>query len=441
MTRILVVDRDDVRRRTIVEHLESDGLECVAVRGVRAAVNLDAGEFSAIVSHAHLGVEAPPELLRWAGACPIVLYAERPAVREVVAAIKSGASDFVDLAADPGALSAAVAEAARVRRDPTTSALAGMIGVTDQMRALFDKIGKVAPTESTVLIYGESGTGKELVARALHEGSTRRRHPMISLNCAAIPDTLIESELFGHDQGAFGNSARGGLVEAADGGTLFLDEIGELPPEAQARLLRVLQEGEVRRVGSVTTSRVQLRLIAATHRNLRKLMDEGRFREDLFYRLNVVTIHIPPLRERRGDLDALADALLTRITEKLGKPLPAFSASARKAIHDYHWPGNVRELENAIERAAILCDGALIDAEHLAIEPDAPAPAPKEETSGSTTLEEYFLNFVLENEDQMTETELAQKLGISRKSLWERRQRHGIPRKRTRRRGTRSSAS
>ncbi len=409
--------------------------------GAEAAEQLDSGEFSAIVCHTEPEDPAPSGLLDWAAERPVILYAEGPAVRAVVSAIKAGASDFVDLTAEPRGLASAIRGAMQRALDRTTGALADMVGISEPMRALFDEIGKVAPTESTVLIYGESGTGKELVARALHEGSARCRHPMISLNCAAIPEPLVESELFGRIQGAVGDAARGGLIRAAHGGTLFLDEIGELPLAAQARLLRVLQEGEVRRVGSAKTRRVRLRLIAATHRNLRKLLDEGRFREDLFYRLNVVTIRIPPLRERRGDLDALADALLARITERLGKPLPAFSASARKAMHEYHWPGNVRELENAIERAVILCDGSLIDAEHLAIEPATAAPAQHDESPASTTLEEYFLRFVLDNEDQMTETEIAQKLGISRKSLWERRQRLGIPRKRTRRRGMRGGAA
>jgi DNA-binding NtrC family response regulator len=272
---------------------------------------------------------------------------------------------------------------------------------------------------------------------------------MICLNCAAIPDSLIESELFGHEKGAFTGAAaaRNGLVEAADGGTLFLDEIGELPLEAQARLLRVLQEGEIRRVGSTRTRRVDVRLIAATHRDLRSRAERGQFREDLYHRLNVVTLSLPALRDRGDDIYELAERLLERACHRLHKPHLAFSESALSAIRCYDWPGNVRELENAIERAVILSDGTEITADLLAIDHESPAPvrpapaaapAPQEEPD-STTLEDYFVRFVLDHEDHMTETEIAQRLGISRKSLWERRQRLGIPRKRTRNRGPRST--
>jgi len=322
----------------------------------------------------------------------------------------------------------------------------GLIGECDAMKEIGRRVHKVAPTDSTVLILGESGSGKELIARALHEMSNRSSGPMISVNCASIPETLIESELFGHEKGAFtGASHRHqGLVEAADGGTLFLDEIGELPMEAQARLLRLLQEKEVRRVGSVSSRKINVRLISATHRDLHALCQSGgSFRQDLYYRLNVVSLKLPPLRERGADIVQLAEKLLLKTCEKLNNKRLQYSDSALKAITEYHWPGNVRELENAIERAVILCDGHLITPELLAIdvslqndESDAHSDhhlsrknntEPQEDLS----LEDYFQRFVLENQEQMTETELAQKLGISRKSLWERRQRLGIPRKKT----------
>jgi len=324
-----------------------------------------------------------------------------------------------------------------------------MIGSCSAMRLLYERIRKVAPTESTVLVLGESGTGKELVARALHEQSGRAGAPMISLNCAAIPDSLIESELFGHEKGAFtgAGSARQGLVEAANGGTLFLDEIGELPLEAQARLLRVLQEGEIRRLGAVETRKVDVRLVAATHRDLRQLAQTGRFREDLFYRLNVVNLTLPALRDRGDDILELAERLLERACVKLQKIRLRFSDAALAALAAHHWPGNVRELENAVERAVILADGEEITPESLALggqggqgnpapNPSLPtpqvAPSGQETDEGAASLEDYFVRFVRDNEGHMTETALAEKLGISRKSLWERRQRLGIPRRRGR---------
>ncbi|MGH8354527.1 MAG: sigma-54 interaction domain-containing protein, partial [Pseudomonas sp.] len=299
---------------------------------------------------------------------------------------------------------------------------------------------------STVLIQGETGTGKELVARALHNLSKRAKAPLISVNCAAIPETLIESELFGHEKGAFtgASAGRAGLVEAADGGTLFLDEIGELPLEAQARLLRVLQEGEIRRVGSVQSQKVDVRLIAATHRDLKTLAKTGQFREDLYYRLHVIALKLPALRERGADVSEIARAFLSRQCARMGHAELRFAADAEQAIRHYPWPGNVRELENAIERAVILCESPEISADLLGIdielddlEDDEFLEAPLAQTGGSNeptedlSLEDYFQHFVLEHQDHMTETELARKLGISRKCLWERRQRLGIPRRKS----------
>ena len=221
-----------------------------------------------------------------------------------------------------------------------------------------------------MLIQGESGTGKELVAKALHEASSRKNSNLISINCAAIPENLIESELFGHEKGSFtgATNTRTGLVEAANNGTLFLDEIGELPLEAQARLLRVLQEHEIRKVGSVQSTKVDVRLIAATHRDLQQFVMEGLFREDLFYRINVMPLQIPPLRDRGTDILALAESKLRLICTRLGMESMHFSADSIQAITMYPWPGNVRELENAIERAVILSESSQIPLDLLGID-------------------------------------------------------------------------
>ncbi|MCB1646947.1 MAG: sigma-54-dependent Fis family transcriptional regulator, partial [Pseudomonadales bacterium] len=357
-------------------------------------------------------------------------------VSSAVDAMKMGAADYIAKPFDFEEMLAAVNNIIN-RPDENLNAIPGMLGSCDPMKELFDRIRKVAPTHTNVLIQGESGTGKELVAKAIHRASHQADKKMISLNCAAIPDTLIESELFGHEKGAFtgATNSRLGLVEAADGSTLFLDEIGELPLEAQARLLRVLQEGEIRKVGSVETRKVSVRLIAATHRDLKRLTRTGEFREDLYYRLNVVKLTLPPLRERQSDLMHLADHFLRLHCEKHSKPCLVFSPDTLELIQAYRWPGNIRELENAVERAVILCEGMSIAPDLLAIELDPPVTADlsEEEPEDNLSLEDYFARFVLENQDRMTETELAQKLGISRKALWQKRQKLQIPRERSRR--------
>jgi len=299
---------------------------------------------------------------------------------------------------------------------------------------------RVAQTDSTVLITGETGTGKELAAQQVHAASKRRSAPLITVNCAAIPETLIESELFGYEKGAFtgATSNRIGLIEAADGGTLFLDEIGELPLAAQARLLRFLQEGEIRQIGSVATKRVDVRLICATHRDLAQLAANNDFRQDLFYRIDVLRLDIPPLRDRAEDITAMAQWFVERIAVKLGIPPRPISARSQRLIADYHWPGNVREMQNVIERALVLSSGPNVeidlpdDLPHASAESRQPPPnasvSRPAETADELSLEDYFQRFVLEHQEAMNETELAQKLGISRKCLWERRQRFGIPR-------------
>ncbi|MDH3672297.1 MAG: sigma-54 dependent transcriptional regulator, partial [Gammaproteobacteria bacterium] len=310
--------------------------------------------------------------------------------------------------------------------------VSGIIGFCPTMREVFSRIQKVAPTATTVLVVGESGTGKELVARALHAQSERDNGPMIAVNCAAIPDNLIESELFGHEKGSFTGAVdtHRGLVEAADGGTLFLDEVGELPLAAQARLLRVLQDGEIRRIGASQPWRVDVRLIAATHRDLRQLVEEKRFRDDLYFRLRVMEIRLPPLRERDGDVVELANYLLDRVCKRLHRSSMTFAPEAIAVIEAYSWPGNVRELENAIERAVILCDGKSITSDLLAIETYDHGGGHSLTPTGDTnaSLDNYIRKFVLENQNTLTETELARRLGISRKTLWEKRQRLGIPR-------------
>ena len=453
---ILIVEDEEIIRSSLRRLLERQGYSITEAGSVHEAEDfLKQQSFSLIISDLRLPGKPGTEMINLANGIPVLIMTSYASLNSAVSTMKQGAVDYIAKPFDHAEMIQRVAEAiekqaaqnTEINTDPddkesqiqetfTGDGFNGILGQCDAMQLLFRQIQKVAPTDATVLIQGESGTGKELVARAIHENSKRINGPMISVNCAAIPETLIESELFGHEKGSFtgATAARTGLIEAANGGTLFLDEIGELPLEAQARLLRVLQEGEIRRVGSVQSQSVDVRLIAATHRNLRQLSSQNEFREDLYYRLKVVELRIPPLRERGNDILMLAEKLLAKTCEKMGLEVFSLAPETMAAISQYQWPGNVREMEHAIERAVILSEDNIITPENLDIEVRVKQTLFRqdaEELQDGLTLEDYFQRFVLEHQDQMTETELAQKLGISRKTLWERRQRLGIPRKKT----------
>ncbi|MCO6060170.1 sigma-54 dependent transcriptional regulator [Pseudomonas sp. MOB-449] len=469
MPHILIVEDETIIRSALRRLLERNQYQVSEAGSVQEAQErYSIPGFDLIISDLRLPGAPGTELIKLAQGTPVLIMTSYASLRSAVDSMKMGAVDYIAKPFDHDEMLQAVARILKERQDaksapgdrPAASrggdkaAAAnsdgeiGIIGSCPAMLELYSKIRKVAPTDSTVLIQGESGTGKELVARALHNLSRRAKAPLISVNCAAIPETLIESELFGHEKGAFtgATAGRAGLVEAADGGTLFLDEIGELPLEAQARLLRVLQEGEIRRVGSVQSQKVDVRLIAATHRDLKTLAKTGQFREDLYYRLHVISLKLPALRERGNDVLEIARAFLTRQCTQMGRDNLRFASDAEQAIRHYSWPGNVRELENAIERAVILCESPDISADLLGIDielddlddedfsdglPQAQANNTAHEPTEDLSLEDYFQHFVLEHQDHMTETELARKLGISRKCLWERRQRLGIPRRKS----------
>jgi len=297
-----------------------------------------------------------------------------------VSAVGLGAADFYHKPLDAGVLSIVVRRALRMReleeenwrlRERTGAmALEGIIGVSDAMRSLCRAVEKVAPTNATVLLLGDSGTGKELLARALHRLSGRSHKPFVAINCAAIPDTLLESELFGYEKGAFtgANKRTAGKLESADGGTVFLDEIGEMPASLQAKLLRVVQERTVERVGGRVPLVLDLRIVCATNKKLDTLIGSGGFRDDLFYRISEVTIRIPPLKDRQGDSLLLAQFLLQQISERFGKPTRGLAPDAIRAIQAYRWPGNVRELENRIKGAVIMAEGVVVTAADLGLE-------------------------------------------------------------------------
>ncbi|MEM1113766.1 MAG: sigma-54 dependent transcriptional regulator [Pseudomonadota bacterium] len=464
MQKILVVEDESVIRNALKRLLERNDYEVAEASSVQdAESNQRLTDFDLIISDLRLPGAPGTDLISRAGDVPVLIMTSYASLRSAVDSMRMGAVDYIAKPFDHGDMLSAVqriiAEHPTGKRapQPANDRLGdgepagdgpGIIGNCPAMLELFTHIERVAPTDSTVLVLGETGTGKELVARSVHQHSLRRDNTLISVNCAAIPDTLIESELFGYEKGAFtgANASRMGLIEAADGGTLFLDEIGELPMEAQARLLRFIQEGEIRRIGSVHSRKVDVRLICATHRNLQVLAAEGQFRQDLYYRINVLRLSLPPLRDRGKDILQLAEKMVEQQSRRLQREGMFLSPRAIQAITTYKWPGNVRELEHAIERAVVLSETEEIDNNTLGIdlelvninrlrgdsarprakaeEPRAMADDPVEDLS----LEDYFQRFVLEHQDSMSETELAQKLGVSRKCLWERRQRFGIPR-------------
>jgi len=447
MAQVLIVLPDPAQRLLLRHILEDHGYSVVesglSTLDDAALASLALDRYRCVIAAADPDRRQTSPILARNPVPPVILMANAPDVRQAVASIKAGACEYLACPCPETELLAAIERCIAEQTDRQSASDPGntypIVGSSPSMQALFTRIGKIGPTDSTVIIRGESGTGKELIARAIHAASRRANAPMISLNCASIPPRLIETELFGYS--ASGNHPernRTGLLEAANGGTLFLDEIGELEPEAQARLLRVIQAGELRRFGDSDAFRVDVRLITSTHRDLARLVAIGQFREDLYYRLNVVAVEVPPLRERGDDILLVADFILERASTRLGRERCKFSVDAHHAMLRYQWPGNVRELENAIERAVILCDRSTISAEMLAIDSSRPAARePATPAADQTSLEDYFVSFVLANQDQLTETELADKLGISRKSLWERRQRLNIPRKRTRQRAPR----
>ncbi|HEX3838337.1 MAG TPA: PEP-CTERM-box response regulator transcription factor [Steroidobacteraceae bacterium] len=350
-------------------------------------VLFDLGDGDAGSEARNLGVLR--QILNVAAATKIVAMTGENGRELAVKAVGLGATDFYHLPLNATVLSMVVrrafrmreleAENVRLREQTGSMALEGIIGVSDAMRSLCRAVEKVAPTGATVLVLGESGTGKELVARALHRLSGRALEPFVAINCAAIPENLLESELFGYEKGAFTGAAQRtlGKLELAGKGTVFLDEMGEMPASLQAKLLRVLQERTVERIGGRTPVPLASRILCATNRNLEALIAAGKFRDDLYYRISEVTLRIPALRERQGDSVLLAQWLLQQMVERFGKPMRAFSPEAICAIQAYKWPGNVRELENRIKGAVIMAEGAVVtpadldlsdpqrDAEHL----------------------------------------------------------------------------
>lgn len=376
---LLLVDDEPNLRKVLGALLRKEGYEVLeAADGIEALDVLGNETVEVIISDLKMprmdGNTLLKEVRKHRPELPFIMLTAHGTVDAAVEALKNGALDFLSKPFDKDEIRMVVAKALRtvdLRAESLTpggeTVRARIVGEHSKVREIFDVIGKVAKSPSTVLMTGESGTGKELIAHAIHENSDRANKPFVKINCAAIPSTLIESELFGYEKGAFTGAvtSKPGRFELADGGTLLLDEIGEISPEMQVKLLHVLQDGEFERVGAVSSTKVNVRLIAATNRDLAAGVREGRFREDLFYRLNVVPIHLPPLRERASDIPELVEHFRKHFNERLGRSVEHVSEDAMRKLEEHNWPGNIRELENVMERAMLFSDGAVIEASDL----------------------------------------------------------------------------
>jgi two-component system response regulator HydG len=458
MARILVADDHDAVREGMVLSLTRLGHEVQGVRGgAEAIAAYRKRPADVVVTDLRMvpvdGLEVVRRLREADAEATVLVVSAHGTIPVAVEAMRAGAIDFIEKPFSPEVLRARVEKAieiARERRGARTARARaealeedlgrahdpqGLVGSSEPMRRVMEQIRKVAPTDATVLVLGESGTGKELVARAVHDGSPRREKPFVSVSCAAIPEGLLESELFGHEKGAFTGAIRRklGRFELAHEGTLFLDEVGEIPVAVQVKLLRVLQERRFERVGGEETVEVDVRVVSATNRDLAALVKAGRFREDLYYRLDVVAVSLPPLRERPGDVEELARYFLGRIAPRLGRSVKGFAPDALELLRRHRWPGNVRELENVVEQALVFADGELVGPEDLPEglrrAPAAPAlPVPQGDRSLTEILEDLERQLILAAYEKAkgVKAETARLLGIKPSALYYKLEKYGI---------------
>jgi len=436
--RILVVEDEDKLRRVLELQLVSAGFDvdkaASAEEGLKVVDRADL-----VLTDLRLpnmdGLQLLALIRRQNAQVPVVVMTAYGSIETAVESMKAGATDFLLKPFSLDHLMQVVAKALEVRalRDENRQLKAelgrryefdNIIGRSPAMQEIFDTIERVAPTRATVLLAGESGTGKDLIARAIHFHSPRRDRPLVKINCTAIPENLMESELFGYEKGAFtgANASKPGKFEQADTGTVFLDEIGDVPGNIQVKLLRVLQEREFERLGSNLTRHIDVRVIAATNQDLRAALEQGTFREDLYYRLNVVPLNIPPLRERKQDIPFLASHFVGKLAPETGARAESISAAAMEKLVAYHWPGNVRELENVIERSLVMCAGDQLEASDIKLEA-APRPRSKGDEPRfipeGLTLDEYEREIIREalRRAEGNKSQAARLLGLTRNAL------------------------
>ncbi|MDZ4165660.1 MAG: sigma-54 dependent transcriptional regulator [Smithellaceae bacterium] len=442
MYRILIAD-DELNMRLVLEAmLRREGYEVtLAADGREAWQIIRAGGIDTVITDLkmpHLdGLALLDQVTRHNPGLPVIIISAYGTVAGAVDAVKRGAFDYITKPFEQDEIKAVLRKAVASRQLDDKEYLPeegeidrqGIIGTSQAIQEVYENIKRVAPTTTTVLITGETGTGKELVAKAIHMNSPRRTNPFIKINCAAIPENLIESELFGYEKGAFTGAQlrKQGKFEIAHRGTIFLDEIGEIPKDMQVKILRLIQEQEFERIGGLKTIKVEVRLVAATNRDLFEEVKKGNFREDLYYRLNIFPIQLPPLRERREDVDLLADHFLNRFNEKLSRNIQGIEPAAREALRNYPWPGNIRELENLLERMVLVATGETISRDDLPgeIKTEKTAATPKFKAEGQFNvllkghMEEVERQTLIQmlDEEGGNVTRTAKRLGISRKGL------------------------
>ncbi len=449
MTKILLVDDDEAHRLMLKAILKDEGYKVIEVDDGLKAVEAVKGEFyDLILMDVRMtemsGIEALQEIKKIRPGIPVLIMTAYGSIKSAVEAMKLGAYDYLTKPLDTDELRLTLArildhhrlqaENLQLReRLANQSDFSQIIGKSKKMQDLFEMIALVAPSDATVLLLGESGTGKELIANAIYQNSPRKDKPFIKVSCAALPETLLESELFGHEKGAFTgalNRAKG-RFELADGRTLFLDEVAEISSATQVKLLRVLQERAFEPLGSAKTLQVDVRILAATNKNLEEEVHKGRFRKDLFYRLHVIPIHVPPLRERKEDIPLLADYFLSQYREKNNRDIKGFTPRAMDLLVRYDWPGNVRELENVVERGVILCRGDFLTPEELPLALqtlDKMSIEEESEIPAGYSLSEMEKRLILKTLEQTggNRTKAAELLGISRRTLQYKLKEYGI---------------
>ena len=434
---VLVVEDEEKLRRVVELQLRTAGFEVEQAASAEDAMRL-AGHADVILTDLRLpgmsGLELLANLRRQDSHTPVIVMTAFGSIETAVEAMKAGAVDFLPKPFSLDHLMTVVNKALELRslRDENRELRAelshryefdNIVGRSEAMREIFATISRVAPTRATVLLCGESGVGKDLIARAIHHHSPRADRPFVKINCTALPENLMESELFGYEKGAFtgANTNKPGKFEQADTGTVFLDEIGDVPPSIQVKLLRILQEREFERLGSNKTRHIDVRVLAATNVDLRAALEQGTFREDLYYRLNVLPLNIPAVRERKEDIPFLVDHFVKKLRKDLGSPVESVSEGGLERLMSYHWPGNVRELENVIERSMVLSNGPILEASDIKLDT---APRAKSDELGSflpegTTLDEYERSIIREalRRANGNKSQAARLLGLTRNAL------------------------
>ncbi len=447
-TNILIIEDEETLRESIKRIFTKEGYIADGAESAEKGLSLlETNAYDVILSDIILpGMDGIEMLIRVREQVPdqiVIIMTAYASLDTSVKALRAGAYDYIMKPIIHEEIKQIVRNALRQKSLQAENVLlkreigrdydfSSIIGESQAIKMSISLVKKIADTKSNVLLLGETGTGKELFARVIHHNSSRRDMPFVPINCSAIPETLLETELFGHVRGAFTGAVttKKGILEEAEGGTVFLDEIGDMSLSLQAKLLRVIEDQVIRPVGSTKGSRVDIRFVTASNKNLKAAVKQNAFREDLYYRINVISIEIPPLRERKEDIEALVKYYLKKYSQEMGKKIKELSPDALELMKSYEWAGNVRELQNVIERAILISDGDVINPEHLPVGISSEKLFSFESFDGKLSIEEYTKAFIQKYEKEYNEQPLADMLGITRKSLWEKRKKWGIPKER-----------